>query len=112
MPALTNYVIITDNPVALPAGNVAVLPFDAPAVDATIRSILLFRIFPTLNAGLELAINGAVIFTVAAFNEEGGRSLHEVVPDSLVLITGNNLTMTNIGAADVNVSDAVLLFQT
>ncbi len=112
MPALTNYVIITDNPVALSPGVPAVLPFDAPAVDATIRSILLFRIFPALNAGLELAINGAVIFTVAAFNEEGGRSLHEVVPDGLLLDTGNNLTMTNIGAANVNVSDAVLLFQT
>ena len=111
MPALTNYVILTDNPVALPAGNVAVLPFDAPAVDATIRSILLFRIFPTLNAGLELGLNGTVIFTVGAFNE-GGRSLHEVVPNGLVLTAGNNLTMTNIGAADVNVSDAVLLFQT
>src|SRR4051794_13219343 len=108
MPALTNYVIITDNPVRLLAGNVAVLPFDAPAVDGTLRTILFFRIFPELHAALDVAINGNVIFTVADFEVEGGRTLHEVVEGGLVLPAGNNLTLTNNGTADVGVHDAVL----
>ena len=72
MPALTNYVIITDNPVALPADNVANLPFNAPAVDGTFKPFCLFRIFAELHAALDVAINGTVIFTVPDFEVEGG----------------------------------------
>lgn len=112
MPALANYVVIRDNPTTLLAGNVQTFAFDAPAVDSASGTILLFRIFPTVNAGLELDINGTVVFTVPSFNVDGGRSLHEIVLPGLVLPAGNTLTMTNIGAASLNISSVALLFQT
>ncbi len=113
MPTLANYVVIRNNPVTLGAGNAQSFTFDAPDVDDALDTILLFRILPTLNAGLELDINGSVVFTVPAFGVDGGRSLHEVVPGGGgVLPAGNTLTATNTGVADVNFSGVALLFQT
>lgn len=112
MPALTNYVVIMDNPITLLAGDVQNFAFDAPAVNGAVGTILLFRVFPTVNAGLQLTINGAVVFTVPSFNVGGGRSLHEVIPGGLVLPAGNALTVTNTGAASLNIAGVTLLFQT
>jgi len=111
MPTLSNYVVITDNAITLPAGNVQNFAFDAPALNTAAPTILLFRVFPTPAAGLELTINGSVVFTVPAFNVAGGRSLHEVF-QGLVLPAGNMLIATNTGAADVNITGVTLLFQT
>lgn len=98
MPTLANYVVITDAPITLPAGAAQNFAFNAPAVDGASGTILLFRISPTVNAGLDLTINGAVVFAVPLFNVAGLRSLHEVVQPGLVLPAGNALTVTNIGA--------------
>ncbi len=44
---------------------------------------------------------------------DGGRTLHEVVPAAVNLLpAGNVLTMTNNGAASINVASVALLFQT
>ncbi|MCA1671682.1 MAG: hypothetical protein LC799_05605 [Actinobacteria bacterium] len=112
MPTLANYVAITDTPIALAAGAVQNFAFNAPALDGASPTILLFRIFPTVNSGLELAINANVVFTVPAFNVDGGRSLHEVIPAGIVVPGANTLTATNIGAANVSFSGITLLFQT
>jgi len=111
MPTIADYVVITDAATTLPAGNVQAFPFDAPAVNAGSKPLLLFRVFPSVGAGLELTINGAVVFTLPAFADPAGRSLHEVVASGLVLAAGNVLTATNTGAASLNISDVVLLFQ-
>ncbi len=112
MPTLANYVVIKDDFITLLAGNVQNFTFDAPAVDGTVGTILFFRVSPNVNAGLELTINGTVVFTVPSFNVDGGRSLHEIVPSGLVQPAGNMLTVTNTGAASLTCSAITLFFQT
>ena len=112
MPALANYIVLMDTPATLAAGSAQNFPFGAPALDVGFPTILLFRISPSLNAGLEMTMNGTVVFSVPAFNVAGGRSQHEVVSAGIVLPAGNTLTATNIGQASLSFSAVALLFKT
>jgi hypothetical protein len=112
MPALANYTIIVDTPSTLAAGAAQSFAFGVPALDAGVQTILLFRVMPNLNAGLEITINNVVVFSVPAFNVVGVRSMHEVVPAGIVLTAGNTVTATNTGAASLSFSGVALLFTT
>lgn len=111
MSTLADYSVVNRPPTILAPGNNVSFNFDAPAVDALVDTVLFFRVFPTMGAGLTMTINGAPAFSVSNFAVEGGRSLHEVIPAGTVQPAGNVLTAANVGGANVNFGDIVLFYQ-
>jgi cell wall-associated NlpC family hydrolase len=88
--------------------------FDAPSVEASRESVLLFRV-QTLTAQvparLRVHLNSALVLDTVIDTAEAC-TFHEVMPANLLLPTANVLSMTAHGAPQctVGVSDIVLLY--
>ncbi len=110
----SNYVVITDGPVALPGAGDDVdidLTFDAPGVRADRKPVLFFKADPSQDGvSLTLSINGVKVRRVSL--QDVNRTFHEAVSKNVVKPSGNTLTL-KIDDDDgrINVADVVLLYQ-
>jgi hypothetical protein len=113
LPTIADYTVIEDSAVTLTPSNPShsYPAFDAPAVSAGAKSILVWRVSPASTpVTLELVLNGTSVYT-ATFQTTPQRTYHEIVGANLLLAANNILTIVGSGGGDVTVSDVYLSFQ-
>ena len=110
------YVTLHDKPITLEDGDKTVhtFTFDAPDVDAGIKSVLSFVADPfgDNTVSLEWDLNGTDILT-NGFNTGEARALQEIVPADLLLAQDNALVVRvtdTDGSGVIKLDDVVLLY--
>jgi hypothetical protein len=115
VPIIADFTVIQDTAVTLTNANpVHIYPaFDAPAVSAGSRAVLVFRVSPDIApVTLELDLNGPPAVLTETFGTTPQRGYHEIVEPNVVVSAGNILTISKPGAGgQVTVRDVYLLFQ-
>jgi hypothetical protein len=88
--------------------------FDAPGALLSERPILFFRVAPDVGddiVRLEMTLNGDPIVGVT-FHSDEGRAWMEIVEDTALQLTGNQLVATvTSGTGSITVSEVVLLYK-
>jgi hypothetical protein len=110
------YVTLHDKTITLQSGDKTVhrFTFDAPDVDASVKSVLSFVADPfgDNTVSLEWDLNGTNILT-NGFNTGEARALHEIVGKELLLAADNQLEVRvtdTDGSGSIKLDDVVLLY--
>ena len=111
MPKVAAYTTLRKEPLTLAANGNHSFTFNAPDVNGTSNSELLFVLAPEVNAHLTMTLNAVVIYTNVKFGMTTWRSLNVTVDDGIVLPAGNTLTVTNNGTDSLDMSDVIMFYE-
>jgi hypothetical protein len=112
MPTVADYRIVDAGSITVSGGAVHNYPaFNLPLADTTKEAILQFQLNPDTGAGVEVSLNGNVVFARPSFGNPVLRTLAEAVGGGVLVNNGNAITVTNTGSVDFDLSDLILWFQ-
>lgn len=119
MPPVADYIAIQDSSTTISPGGegwpgIHAVDFDAPAVHAASRPMLMLRVNPVVGAGQSVRVsaflNGSEVLD-QTFDSDMARAWHEIFDGDILKENDNSLVINVHGTGDVVISDLVLLYK-